>query len=76
MKSLSVSVPESDYEFFRYSLDQLASEVITDNEAGQRGNKRSAFILMIATAGIANFDEAVRLLKQIKQLTQGQADAS
>lgn len=70
MKSLSVSVPDQDYEFYRYALDELAAEIITDEEAGQRGNKRSAFVMMLATAGIANFGETVRLLKEIKGLTQ------
>lgn len=68
-KTLTISVPDQDYEFFRYALDQLADEVISDDEAGQRNAKRSVFILMIATAGITNFGETVRLLREIKRLT-------
>lgn len=68
-KTLTISVPEADYEFFQYAWEQLADEVITDAEAGQRGAKRSKLFLMICTAGIANFDETIRHLKAIKQLT-------
>jgi hypothetical protein len=69
VKALSVSVPERDYVFVKYALDQLASEVITDDEAGQRGNRRSILIRMIATAGFSDFAATAKLLKQIKSLT-------
>lgn len=67
-KTLTISIPEDDYDFFRYAWEQLADEVIADDEAGQRGTKRSVMFLMICTAGIANFGEAVRLLNEIKKL--------
>lgn len=68
-KTLTISVPEDDYDFFRHAWEQLADEVIPDDEAGQRGAKRSVMFLMICTAARANFSETVRLLKEIKSLT-------
>lgn len=68
-KTLTISVPEKDYDFFGYAWEELAEEVISDDEAGQRRTKRSSMFLMVCTAGIANFGETVRLLKEIKALT-------
>jgi hypothetical protein len=68
-RTLTISVPEADYDFYRYAWEQLAEEVITDDEAGQRGTKRSVMFQMICTAGIANFGRAVELLTEVKQLT-------
>lgn len=67
-KTLTISIPEKDYEFFRYAWEQLADEVITDDEAGQRNTKRSVMFLMICSAGIADFDNTVKLLKAIKSI--------
>lgn len=69
-KTLTISVPQKDYEMFRYAWEELATEVLTSNEAGQRGTTRSIMFQMICTAGITNFDETVRLLKEIKSLTK------
>ena len=67
-KTLTISVPEQDYELFRYAWEQLADEIITDDESGQRGTKRSKLFQMICTAGITNFDKTVELLKEVKSL--------
>lgn len=69
MKSLSVSIPLEDYEFVKYALDQLSSEVCT---GGQRGHRRSILIKMIAIAAIADFKGTVRLMKEIEALAKKQ----
>ena len=68
-KTLTISVPDADYEFVKYALDSLAADVITSEEAGQRGARRSVMIRMIASAYIGNITETAALVMKIKQLT-------
>lgn len=68
-RSITIYVPPQDYPFFKAALETLAGDIITDQEAGQRGTKLSKMILMIATAYIGNCDETTRLMKEIKNLT-------
>lgn len=67
-RSITIYVPPQDYPFFKAALETLAGDIITDQEAGQRGTKLSKMILMIATAYIGNCDETTKLMLQIKQL--------
>jgi hypothetical protein len=69
-RSINISLGENDYEWRKAALDFLASDVITDAEAGQRGKKLSVMIQMLATAAIANGGETARLMLEIKRLTE------
>ena len=73
-RTLTISVPDEDYEFILYAWEELAEDVITDDEAGQRRAKRSVLFRMVCTAGISNFGETVRLLKEIKAVACHTAD--
>lgn len=70
-RTLTISIPPADYEFIKSALDHLAEDVISDDEAGQRGAKRSILIRMLAVAYIANVGETTRLTKKIKKLING-----
>lgn len=72
-RSITIYTPPQDHELFKAALEMLANDVITDEEAGQRGAKLSKLILMIATAYIGNVGETTRLMKEIKHLTTFEA---
>jgi hypothetical protein len=67
-RSIQIYLPPQDADWMKASLEYLADAVITDAEAGQRGAKLSKLVHMIAAAGIANYGETARLLKEIKLL--------
>lgn len=75
-RHINIFTGEQDYGFIKVALETLANDVITDEEAGQRGAKLSKMIVMISTAYIGNVGETTRLMNEIKKLTQGQVDAS
>ena len=70
MKTLTIALPDADFYFYRAAFDQLADELLTAEERGQRGAGRSVLFRMIATAAITNFDETVRLLAEVKKLAE------
>lgn len=65
-RSINISLGTNDYEWRKAALEFLAGEVVTDEEAGQRGTKLSILIQMLATAATANLGETARLMKEIK----------
>jgi len=69
-RSLNISLGTNDYEWRKAALEFLADEVITDQEAGQRGTKLSVLIQMLSTAAIVNLDETARLMREVKALTE------
>ncbi len=70
-RSITVYLPPDWAEGIKQAWDMLADQVITDEEAGQRGAKSSKLFQMIAAASFANQDEVIRLLRQIKALHSG-----
>lgn len=70
MKTLTIALPDEDFEFYQYAWNELADAVLTADERGQRGAGRSVLFRMICTVSITNFDDTVRLLKEIKKLTK------
>lgn len=69
-RSITVYVPPKDYEWITVALQALADDVITNEEAGQRGAKLSKLFQMIATAYIGNVGETIRIMQEIKGLTR------
>ncbi len=67
-RQITLFLPPTRADGIKQAWDMLADQVITDEEAGQRGAKSSKLFQMIAEASFANQDEAVRLLKEIKAL--------
>ena len=67
-RSLNISLGTNDYEWRKAALEFLADEVITDQEAGQRGAKLSILVKMLATAATANLTETARLMKEVKSV--------
>ena len=67
-RSIQIYLPPDWAEGIKQAWDMLADQVITDEEAGQRGAKVSKLFQVIAEASFVNQDEAVRLLKEIKAL--------
>lgn len=65
-RSLNISLGTNDYEWRKSALDFLADEVITNQEAGQRGAKLSIMMQMLAAATTSNYGETVRLMREIK----------
>ena len=65
-RSLNVSLGTNDYEWRKAALDFLADEVVTNDEAGQRGTKLSILVQMLATAATANLSETARLMRAVK----------
>lgn len=68
-RHINVFTSEQDYEWIKAVLETLANDVITDEEAGQRGAKLSKMIVMISTAYSGNASETTRLMQEIKRLT-------
>ena len=67
-RSIQIYIPPQDFEWYQALLEKLASEVLTDEEAGQRGAKLSKMIQMLATAYTQSPDETLKLMLAIKQL--------
>ncbi len=67
-RSIQIYLPPAWADDIKKLWEALADQVITDEEAGQRGAKVSKLFQMIAEASLVNQDEAVRLLKEIKAL--------
>lgn len=67
-RSIQIYLPPDWAEGIKQAWDMLADQVITDDEAGQRGAKSSKLFQKIAAASCVNHDETVRLLKEIKEL--------
>lgn len=68
-RSFQIYLPSDWAEGLKQSWNMLADEVITNEEAGQRGTKASKLFVMIASASFANLGETIRLLKEIKKIT-------
>lgn len=69
-RSIQIYLPPDWAEGIKQSWETLADEVITDDEAGQRGAKSSKLFQMIAAASFVNRGETIRLLKEIKSLKE------
>jgi hypothetical protein len=67
-RSIQIQLGTETGDWFRTALESLASEVLSDEEAGQRKAKLSKMIQMVATAYIGNATETARLMRQIKQV--------
>ena len=52
MKTLTIALPDSDSEFYAAVWDELAAELLTADERGQRGAGRSILFRLICTAEI------------------------
>lgn len=68
MKTLTIALPDDEFEFYQHAWDKLAEAVLTDDERGQRRTGRSVLFRAVCTAGVINFDETVRLLKMLKEM--------
>jgi len=68
VRSVQIQLGSQDGEWRKASLRRLSSDVITDDEAGQRGEKFSKMIQMLADAYIANATETTRLMQEIKHI--------
>lgn len=68
-RSIQIFLPPDWADGLKQSWNALADEIITDEEAGQRGTKASKLFIMIASASFANMTETIRLLKEIKAIT-------
>ena len=69
MKTLTIALPDSDSEFYAAVWDELAAELLTADERGQRGAGRSILFRLICTAAIKDFDRTAKLLAEIKQIS-------
>ena len=69
-RGILIYVPPQGFEWYRQALELLADQVITDDEAGQRGAKTSIFIRMVVSAFIKDGGATVEALQQIKAITQ------
>lgn len=67
-RSIQIQLGTETGDWFRTALEKLANDVLTDDEAGQRGMKLSKMIQMIATAYIGNATETAQLMRQIKKI--------
>ena len=67
-RSIQIYLPPDWAEGIKQAWEMLADQVITDEEAGQRGAKSSKLFQMIAGASFVDLSETVRLLKEIKAL--------
>jgi hypothetical protein len=65
-RSIQIQLGTETGDWFRTALENLANDVLTDEEAGQRKAKLSKMIQMIATAYIGNATETTHLMRQIK----------
>jgi hypothetical protein len=70
-RSVLIQLGTEHGDWYKEALRSLASDVLTDDEAGQRGAKLSKMIQMLATAYITNAGETAALMRQIKTLTRG-----
>lgn len=70
-RSVLIQLGTEHGDWYKEALRLLADDVLTDEEAGQRGAKLSKMIQMIATAYIANCEETASLMIQIKYLAKG-----
>jgi len=52
----------------------LADEIITDDEAGQRGAKASMLFQMFCSAMMTNATETIEHVKAVKRLTKREPD--
>lgn len=67
-RSVQLYFPPEDFEFYRQALDSLAGDLVTDEEAGQRGAKASIFIRMLLTAYIQDGQTTVAELQKVKEI--------
>lgn len=67
-RSIQIQLGTETCDWFRVALERLANDVLSDDEAGQRGMKLSRMIQMVATSYIGNTTETVRLMRQIKKV--------
>lgn len=70
-RSVLIQLGTEHGDWYKEALRLLANDVLTDEEAGQRGAKLSKMIQMIATAYIANSDDTTALMLKIKNITKG-----
>ena len=70
-RSVLIQLGTEHGDWYKEALRLLAEDVLTDEEAGQRGAKLSKLIQMLATAYISNASETTALMLQIKALTRG-----
>ncbi|KKM23136.1 hypothetical protein LCGC14_1618210 [marine sediment metagenome] len=67
-RQITLFIPPTRADGIKQAWEMLADQVITDEEAGQRGAKVSKLFQMIAEASFVDLSETVRLLKEIKAL--------
>ncbi len=70
-RSVLIQLGTEHGDWYKEALRLLANDVLTDEEAGQRGAKLSKMIQTIATAYIANSDDTTALMLKIKNITKG-----
>ncbi len=67
-RGILLSVPAEDFDWYSEALRLLADELISQEEAGQRGEKRSVFLRMILTAYIRDAHATVEAMQAVKQI--------
>lgn len=67
-RSVQLYFPPEDFDLYRQALDSLAGDLVTDEEAGQRGAKASIFIRTLLTAYIQDGQTTVAELQKVKEI--------
>jgi hypothetical protein len=74
-RSIQIYLPPDWAEGMKQAWNFLADEIISDDEAGQRGAKASMLFQMFCSAMMTNATETIERVKDVKRLTQPAPDA-
>ena len=73
-RSIQIYLPSDWAEGMKQAWNFLADEIITDDEAGQRGAKASMLFQVFCFAMMTNATETIEHVKAVKRLTLRGAD--
>ena len=73
-RSIQIYLPSDWAEGMKQAWNFLADEIISDDEAGQRGAKASMLFQMFCSAMMTNATETIEHVKAVKRLTMREPD--
>lgn len=67
-RSITIYTGQKDHAWIKAALETLANDIISNEEAGQRGQKLSKLFNAIASAYVADRKRTTELMQEIKKL--------